>query len=1076
MQRPTNSALLSVDLRSREETPLYTTPAGMLFTDALLVSDGVAYVVGKDTDVLHAIDVVSRREVWRYATGTIASDTPKLYMFDGLVVFRLGATIYAVDRSGTLAWKYLIIGDVSQADSDAIAVGQSLIMSVSADGVHMVFCFDLHRGTLLWYYDAGTFPWTAPAAGDGMVVLGFTDGSVRALDLTTGALKWAYAAGKPDLLLPSLVVADGAVYCATKTGALFALDTVSGQRVPSFSFDAEATLNTPLIARDGLLYLAAEPTSGLPARVIAVDLVSHGQEAMVYTLPPDVTTLSPLTLQGGVTYFFQAGRQDLLTAVNLTGTIREFLVESELIVEEYDDESPTPVPLTSSFRTHVVLMDEDKVPRPLQTVQVTASMPVRVRIEGTWHDVAPDKPVWVTTGASGDLTLITEPLKVSSPALMLWSGFMLPNESIVIYPDEQVLARLATVQSKDLAPEAARDFRGNPVLLDQYQPEAQRHGIAEFIRNTLGTQRLDARRTNDRTRYLAYPSAMPNTVYEARGGGTSRPLSPGAIAHWDLNLTGGQVSFSQLIGARRETLRAGAEASRGLLGGFKEFVSNVVHGAEHVASVAWDFAVESAEAVVSVAKGFYKFTVHTVEQALDVVLGVLKDLVSGIEAVVQWLSYLFDWPAFIETHHQLKSYLRDRVGMLQKWIDDEITSGISGVKQLLRDADDGIDGFFDKVISELKDKSCQSERAGHTDPMLYFSAGGAKSYVQSHWAMSKLKDATLEMGASPFEPIVSAVRTFIDAVKQNVGDQLPQLGADVTAVFHDFERLVTDPAGFLQTTLADLLSVFRDLAKVLLGLATAMAEAFMVMMRGLAGQLLALLDQPVRVPVISSIYKKLVGSELSALDACTLVVAIPTTIVARALHRTASAGSPDGLQMLIPLAYTFAYTLYTPLDAMVELQDSKQDNPLYNRMALFAYAAGTMTIFLGLPWGQLEISDFILVILELIPLFFSCANTFTPWYACAYGIGMVGFYVFLAVLRPDSYMGKGGLILIADIASVVPFIAKPIRLIKDSEMFRAIVAGFDMAGDLTTLILGALSTWVVNDASPEPRLAAAAAG
>jgi outer membrane protein assembly factor BamB len=72
---------------------------------------------------------------------------------------------------------------------------------------------------------AGVF--CTPAIVNGIVYVGFGDGSIRAFDETTGAQKWSYATGGTSMY-SSPAVANGIVYAGSSDDYLYALDAVTG--------------------------------------------------------------------------------------------------------------------------------------------------------------------------------------------------------------------------------------------------------------------------------------------------------------------------------------------------------------------------------------------------------------------------------------------------------------------------------------------------------------------------------------------------------------------------------------------------------------------------------------------------------------------------------------------------------------------------------------------------------------------------------------------------------------------------------------------------------------------------------
>jgi outer membrane protein assembly factor BamB len=76
--------------------------------------------------------------------------------------------------------------------------------------------------TVRWTYDSGYAVVSGPAVAGGTVYVGFSDGTVSALDAATGRLRWADTT--EGAVGSSPAVAGGTVYIGTDNGKVYALD------------------------------------------------------------------------------------------------------------------------------------------------------------------------------------------------------------------------------------------------------------------------------------------------------------------------------------------------------------------------------------------------------------------------------------------------------------------------------------------------------------------------------------------------------------------------------------------------------------------------------------------------------------------------------------------------------------------------------------------------------------------------------------------------------------------------------------------------------------------------------------
>jgi outer membrane protein assembly factor BamB len=168
-------------------------------------------------------------------------------------------------------------------------------------------------------------PAPAPAVIDGLVFVGSTDGTLHAIDATTGVERWTYAAGHS--ITGSPIVVDGVVYAATGQSQtllddmLFALDERTGERLWTFPIDG--ALNTSPAFADGLVYVVGGMASSAQPTVFAVDAMT-GTQRWAFQ-PEGLNSATPSVANGkvylgdstGTFYALDAGTGDVLWKVTI---------------------------------------------------------------------------------------------------------------------------------------------------------------------------------------------------------------------------------------------------------------------------------------------------------------------------------------------------------------------------------------------------------------------------------------------------------------------------------------------------------------------------------------------------------------------------------------------------------------------------------------------------------------------------------------------------------------------------------------------------------------------------------------
>ncbi len=183
---------------------------------------------------LNAIDTtVHIKEVWSASSGSgvgdhylklgTAFDNNRLFVADAK-----GALIALDANTGSRFWRIstkLPITAGPTASAGLVIVGTSNAI---------VTAFNQQDGKLVWQITAPSEVLAAPAISGDIVIIKTIDGQLTALDVKTGALKWHYQEDVPSLILrgsSSVVFDKDLVIAGFENGKVIALDLVTGKRV-----------------------------------------------------------------------------------------------------------------------------------------------------------------------------------------------------------------------------------------------------------------------------------------------------------------------------------------------------------------------------------------------------------------------------------------------------------------------------------------------------------------------------------------------------------------------------------------------------------------------------------------------------------------------------------------------------------------------------------------------------------------------------------------------------------------------------------------------------------------------------
>ncbi|MFF4546569.1 PQQ-binding-like beta-propeller repeat protein [Streptomyces sp. NPDC001406] len=157
-----------------------------------------------------------------------------------------------------------------------------------------------------WRYATGDVVTSSPTVADGVVYIGSTDGSLYALDATTGKKKWAYATGGKVEGTPTVV--DGVVYSGSADGSVYALDAATGERKWAYATGGKFEAAPAVV--EAVVYIAGYNS------VTALDAATGNEK---WTVSCDSALEVPAATQGVV---YIAGYNSVTALEETTGKVK----------------------------------------------------------------------------------------------------------------------------------------------------------------------------------------------------------------------------------------------------------------------------------------------------------------------------------------------------------------------------------------------------------------------------------------------------------------------------------------------------------------------------------------------------------------------------------------------------------------------------------------------------------------------------------------------------------------------------------------------------------------------------------
>lgn len=742
---------------------------------------------------------------------------------------------------------------------------------------------------------------------------------------------------------------------------------------------------------------------------------------------------------------------------------------TKMMVEDYDV-TVGAKPTRPTFRTQFSLADANGTPAPGDKLQLWASEPLAVTVDGQTVTLPtqPEGAPSFTANTMGLVSVTYSGDEIRAPFLFARTAAV-PDFGTV--PDYEVLNILSGVQPAGLAPETARGYDGMPLLPAKFQDEKSRTAIASAVRNSIGRVPQNAMMTS---LFLAGGSLAPFSAP------ASRAVSPNDILHWSLDL-GDEVTFmpsdTELI-----TQAQAALAGFNLLGRLKEFVRDVVKGAKKLTRVVTMWAKDAVTFLCQVAEGFYMFVVNTIDDAVNVARAIFQRIVATVERVIEWLSFLFQWDDILRTQGAIADSITSALQTFRTVVETQLANGAMDVRSFFQARERDIESLFSQVMSQGGDTFASGTRGAATENP--FAAGGQDSSVQINWLMERaMVGGPMAADGPAFgtlpnaDDLLTRLSQFGDSARTMLAANpaTQDLENRFQTVLQNLGRLLRNFPNFASLAANDLLGAIADLAVLTMSAADLLIEGFLELLRDVIDTIVTTLTQPIPIPFLSDLFFGLTKRPLTPVELGAFLIAVPTTILYKALFGQAPipAGTAAFSALTLPAWGTIALSMGLLVRSVTE---GLNDTAIFS--GAFAAVVGTVNLGVGAAlWGikavlavmlspnkSLSIEDTLLLLAGLVPTALgvawlraspevrAAAKAAFPFELTFYGLFLIAVHTSLAALGfagvPNQK--KYATNFLANVTGDTPVASKAlVNFVVDGIQFgRVAVVGVDFAGNL----------------------------
>ncbi|KAF8253324.1 hypothetical protein K440DRAFT_657303 [Wilcoxina mikolae CBS 423.85] len=515
--------------------------------------------------------------------------------------------------------------------------------------------------------------------------------------------------------------------------------------------------------------------------------------------------------------------------------------------------SPTPIVVPSigrniefpSYTSHINLVGTDGKPLRNSNVLLCSSGWTDITVNGSIINIGLDG-VPVTTDSLGNITIILPVSDVGSHVFTLKdvpSGKTLGGQVYVIDPSMKVKDGLGKIKSGDDLHNATLK-NGEKLLAGSDASPADVNNAAQAISQMHDTfSKLPSDGTEHSTNSVVAAVANITTASAFRPAAQSELFSEDTVsdvedALWD--------------------------AWHWVEGQFDKVKQWFIQAGEDVLHFVIDFGGK-----------ILRFALKSIIQVLKAVAWVMKNVLGvDIDKFIEWLGFLFEWDDIVDTHKMIVTMANQSI----QWGADNVESFATVVDDFFVGIENTIrDLTLPKELKDIQGSEKQITDIAGSDASEKPTA--ASNTPGGNWCNYQLEHGGIT-SVQPYEkigddPLSQLWRDVIEPTLSSLSDSATTLGSDIVELFNVNSTLSVDQI-FEKLGSDILVSFIRALRTISVGIIRLMAD--------IIRDVQAIINKAIDIPILTPLYKLISGgSDLTLLDAFALLVAIPSTILYKAL-------------------------------------------------------------------------------------------------------------------------------------------------------------------------------------------------
>ncbi|KAF8803251.1 hypothetical protein BYT27DRAFT_7195849 [Phlegmacium glaucopus] len=301
----------------------------------------------------------------------------------------------------------------------------------------------------------------------------------------------------------------------------------------------------------------------------------------------------------------------------------------------------------------------------------------------------------------------------------------------------------------------------------------------------------------------------------------------------------------------------------------REKINDVTHWIMEKLEDAWHF-------VVTIAGKTWKFILDTTERIINAIQFVFEKIGAAFKKLYDWLSFIFRWGDVLETMDGITSMVDGMLTFGEKFLTDQaapaVTHFFERIEAPIREAKK-------KLSQTVKDTQASSKEADTQDEHVK-KVQDARNSVPANWSKRQLDYG----GVKENMRVASLVGTENDPNLDKVWDELKKAWGQFEKDCGDINKTIAKAwKAKGSTSVKDVLTeITFDIVLLILDAVRGVALAVVGVGASIIALLRKILTAEINVPILTPLFKLIAGGrKLTLLNAISLLIAVPVTIVAK---------------------------------------------------------------------------------------------------------------------------------------------------------------------------------------------------